>query len=390
MFARVLLFLLLGALLPAGLASAQPADAAAGNPPSSGSTGSERGDFDLANSYYEAGNGREAISAFRRFLKAYPASRLASEAQYRIAEIYEAQGNLSRAFDAYQDLITRYPDTPEFERSVAQQILIANKYLDGRRLRFAGIDILPGAERAQTMYEAILKSTPFSKHAPITQFNLGLAFERQGKADQARTAYQGVLDKYPDSAVADDALYQIAYIYMRTGLSGRSEDLSALVLAKETFEDFLFQFPDSEKAAQARDNLKAISDNEAGDLMAIARYYDWKRNYRAATIYYNDVVRRHPESTFAEEARNRVQVLRSDVGDDALRVGAERAETGEKAAIRRRLQAQVETSALSDYAGPPKRDLVPDDLPIARPPGLRTNMRDVQPLPAVEPALPTE
>jgi len=73
-----------------------------------------------------------------------------------------------------------------------------------------------------------------------------------------------------------------------------------------------------------------------------------------------------------------------------LRSGPERAETGEKVALRRRLQAQVETPALADFNGPSRRDIVPDELPIVTKPRLRTDMRDVQPLPSIEPALPTQ
>ena len=361
---------------------------AADNNPDTGS--GEDTNWALAEDYDNAGATRQALEAYRRFLKLFPASPKAAQAQLRVAELYLALGNRGRAFDAYQTLITRYPDTPNFEEAIAQQVIIANSYLTGRRVTFFGLSFVPGPERAQTMYEKILQNAPFSKHAPITQFNLGLAFEKQGLADQARQAYQAVLDRYPSSSVADDALYQMGYIAMRTGLSGRSEDLSALVTAKETFEDFLLQFPNSEKVAQAQENLKTIGDREAGDLMEIARWYDWSKNYRAAAIYYNDVIRRQPGSEDAEIARNRVQVLRADLGDEALRVGAERAESGERAALRRRLQAEVETSALSDYAGPPRRDLVPDELPVARPPQLRTGVRDLQPLPAIEPALPTE
>jgi hypothetical protein len=85
-----------------------------------------------------------------------------------------------------------------------------------------------------------------------------------------------------------------------------------------------------------------------------------------------------------------VQVLRSEVGDDSLRSGPEQVQTGETAALRRRLQAQVETSALADFNGPPTRDIVPDELPVVSRPRLRTNARDAAPMPVVEPALPTE
>ncbi len=353
-------------------------------------TGEAEAYFAVAQQAQQAGQREQAIAAYRRFLKAFPAAPQASQAQFQVALLLEESGNYSKAFDAYQTLVARYPDTPEFEQAVAKQVLIANALLQGQKLKFLGLAILPSTERAQQMYEAILKNAPYSKHAPVAQFNLGLSFERQKMMNEARHAYQGVLDKYPASDVADDALYQIAYMYMQAGLSGTSQDLSALILARETYEDFLLQYPKSEKVAQARDNLATIGTGESGNLMRIAKYYDWSKNYKAAAIYYNDVIRKQPKTAEADEAKTRIEELRSTVGDESLRVGSERAESGEQLALRRRLQAQVETSSLADYAGPPKRDIVPDELPISRAPKLRTNMRDVQPLPAVEPALPTE
>ena len=350
----------------------------------------DQANFDLAKEYDESGAAQQAIAAYKQFIKSSPASPLASRAQYRIAELYESAGELSKAFDAYQTLITRYPDTPEFEKSVTRQVLIANAFLAGRKLKFFGLEIVPSTDRAETMFASIIKNAPFSKNAPIAQFNLGLTYEKQGKLKEAAGAYQTVLDKYPTSSIADDALYQIGYIYMQVGRTGKSQDLSALVIAKNTFEDFLLQYPNSEKAAQAKDNLKSITGKESGDLLAIAQFYDRYKNYRSAAIYYNDVIRRQPGTKEAELARSRIETLRSDVGDDALRTGPERAETGEKAALRRRLQAQVETSALADFNGPSRKDVVPDELPVVNKPKLRTEARDVSPLPSVEPALPTQ
>jgi outer membrane protein assembly factor BamD len=347
--------------------------------------------FQGAEDLYAAKNYEGALIAYKRFLKTYPRSNLASKAQLQVADLLLIQGRWSAAFDAYQKLITTYPNTPEFEGAVARQVLIANSYLDLSRIMVLGYSVpvpgITGAERAQKMYEAILKNAPFSIYAPIVQFNLGLAFERLKAIKQARDAYQRVLDKYPNSDVCDDALYQIAYIYMRLGLTSSSQDLSALVLSKETFEDFLLQYPKSEKAPQARDNLATIGRTEAGNLLDIAQYYDWSKNYKAAIVYYNDIIRKQPKSADAETAKTRIEELRSQFGDDILRVGSERAESGEKLALRRRLQAQVETSALSDYNGPPKREIVPDELPVVKQPRLRTEGRDVQP---IEPLLPTQ
>jgi outer membrane protein assembly factor BamD len=347
--------------------------------------------FQWAEDFYAAKNYDAALSTYKRFLKAYPSSKLASKAQLQIADILLIQGRWNASFDAYQTLITRYPDTPEFEGAVARQVLIANSYLDMRKVMVLGYGVpvpgITGIEKAAKMYETILKNAPYSIYAPITQFNLGLAFQRGRKIKEAREAYQKVLDKYPNSDVCDDALYQIAYIYMQLGLTSSSQDLSALVLARETFEDFLLQYPRSEKAPQARDNLVTIGRTEAGNLMDIAKWYDWSKDYKAAIIYYSDVVRKQPRTSDAELAKTRIEELRSQYGEDVLRGGSERAESGEKVALRRRLQAQVETSALANYDGPSKRDIVPDELPVVKQPRLRTDSRDIQP---IEPLLPTQ
>lgn len=338
----------------------------------------------------EAGSARTAIDIYQRALKKYPLAPEASTAQYRVAELLEASGDLSRAFNAYQSLLTRYPDTPNFERAVAAQVTIANKYLQGRPQKFLGVAIGNSAKRAQEMYANILANAPFSKYAPIAQFNLGLAYEKQSVPFEAIKAYQKVLDTYPNSDVCDDALYQIGYVYMRIGLAQQSQDLSSLVQARNTFEDFLIEYPNSEKTPQAKENMTKLGAQESGDVYHIAKFYEFTRDFKASVIYYNDVIRRQPQSKDAELAKARIEELRSQYGDDALRVGTEKAETGEKAALRRRLQAQVETSSLSDYAGPPKRDIVPDELP-AQKPEMRTNVDDLKPLaPEDEPSLPTQ
>ena len=278
-------------------------------------------------------------------MKPTRASNLASKAQLQVADLLLIQGRWSAAFDAYQKLITTYPNTPEFEGVVARQVLIANSYLDLSRIMVLGYSVpvpgITGAERAQKMYEAILKNAPFSIYAPAVQFNLGLAFERLKAIKQARDAYQRRIDKYPNSDVCDDALYQIAYIYMRLGLTSRFPGSLRTGPFKGNFRRLSPSISEERKAPQARDNLATIGRTEAGNLLDIAQYYDWSKNYKAAIVYYNDIIRKQPKSADAETAKTRIEELRSQFGDDILRVGSERAESGEKLALRRRLQAQV-------------------------------------------------
>jgi outer membrane protein assembly factor BamD len=185
--------------------------------------------------------------------------------------------------------------------------------------------------------------------------------------------------------------------------SAKSASTPAAIDAKNTFEEFLFAFPKSEKAAQARENLDLMSSRESYDLLSIAKFYDRNDNYRAAVVYYSDVVRRQPGTPDADLASARIEEIRATVGEEELRAGTERAETGELAALRRRTQNQVQTSALSNYSGPPVSAVAPpEELPAPKP-RLRTSANDVRPqsepagpdlmtppadLPPVEPELP--
>src|SRR4029434_713765 len=98
----------------------------------------ERSAFQAAEDFYAAKNYEGGLGTYKRFLKAYPSSKLASKAQLQIADILLIQGRWNASFDAYQTLITRYPDTPEFEGAVARQVLIANSYLDMKRVMVLG------------------------------------------------------------------------------------------------------------------------------------------------------------------------------------------------------------------------------------------------------------
>lgn len=383
-------------LLAAALLFSAPVPSARAQDPSS--TGSYNAEADAllqqGRDWENAGNTSRAIRTYRTLVRNYPVAASAATAQFRLGELYESLGNTKRAFDAYQKLLENYPQSREFDRAVGAQVAMADALMDRRRY-----------DQAAKMYESVVASAPFAKFAPAVQFKLGQALENQKEYEKAIAAYQVILDRYPNSSVAPDALYQIGYVQL-TEAEGRSQDLSAAIDAKNTFEDFLFEYPQSAKAAQARENLEMMSGREAFDLLSIAKFYDRNSNYRAAVIYYSDLVRRQPGTPDADLAAARIEEIRATVGEDELRAGTEREETGVRAALRRRMQNQVQTSALSNYAGPPTSVVKPpEELPAARP-QLRTSADDVRPLggggrmsepadmpapdlPPVEPDLPT-
>lgn len=337
----------------------------------------------------EEKNLSQALSAYRKVLRRFPQSDQAPEAAFRIGELEEQRGDFQRAFKAYQTYVENYPSGTRFSAAIENQFKIATLYLEGERQRLLGIPTLPSLDKARSMFEDIITAAPYTDFAPLAQFNIGLTHERQKNLTAAILAYQTVLDRYPNSDVADDAQYQIAYVWYHQARYG-SYDRTTADKAREAFEDFLIRFPDSEKVPQAEENLKVLTTAHTTNALEVAKFYDKQKKYKAAVIYYNEVIRQNPDSEGADTARTRIDELRSLVGDDALMAGPERAESGETARIRRRLQSQIDTAARPDFVGPPIPEVEPDELPPAEP-AFRVSPDDIAPLPPpVTPDLPED
>jgi len=308
--------------------------------------------FNAAKLEAQRGDIGRAISSYKDFVKRYPSDGLAASAQFEIGLLLEKQNKYRHAFKAYQKLIEQYPRSSDFDRAIERQFKLATLYLEGERLRFLGLPVTPSLDQSATMFESVIKNAPFSRFAPISQFNIGLVREKQGKLEEAVEAYATVVDQYNSHDIADDAQYQIGYIYLNATRKG-SKDSSAKLKAIEAFEDFVYQFPKSEKLPQAEENLRRLQARISQDSLQIAQFYDKQKNYKAAAFYYDQLVKQEGNTKAAQIAKERLAQLKSQFGEDIVKVAPSKVDSGAKAKKRNKLRAKVDTKNRSDYSGPP-------------------------------------
>ena len=345
--------------------------------------------------YEKAGNEKAALKSYTVLTKQFGLSALAPKAQRKVGVLLEKSGQVDKAFEAYSAYLEKYPRGEDFDSVVDSMFKIAKMFLEGQKSKkLLGISVGGSVERAQQMFAAILKRAPYSKWAAVSQFNIGQANERQGKYPEAIAAYQAVVSKYPGDAIADDAQYQIGYVLLIQHRDG-SNDRASAQKAREAFEDFVSRYPDSEKVSQARDNMATLEGGSTKGSLDIAKFYEKSKNYKAAVIYYNDVIKRQPDSPESGLAKARIEELKQKYGEDTLRAGPEKAETGAKAATRRKMQARVDTASRPDYVGPPVKVATVRETPAPQPatsfgrPKLRTSPDAIEPMAPVEPPLPS-
>ncbi len=338
----------------------------------------------LAEATEAEGNLKKAVSSYRVVVKRYPKSDVAAHAQFKVAQLTQQLGDATRAFAEYQKMITKYPKSTDFEAAIEGQFNIAKLYLDGKRLELFGLPTLPSMVKAEEMFTTVITNAPFSaKYASAAQFNIGQARERQGDYKRAIEAYQKIIDDYPYSEMADDAQYQIGYVYMKASREGEY-DQSASIKAREAFEDFIYRYPNSEKVAQAKQNMQALGSKQTDSAFNVAQFYDKQKNYKAAAIYYNEVIKTEPDSPNAKTSQERLSALKAEVGEDKLTFAAP-AQNASKTKLKQKMQAQVDTTARPDFVGP----VLPEETPRPKT-SMRTSPDDVAPITPVEPSLPTQ
>jgi outer membrane protein assembly factor BamD len=286
--------------------------------------------YNAAQAAEKQGNLKRAIRAYAEIVRRHSKDALAPSALYRGAQLQEQQHSYVQAADSYRLLVEKYPGSPHFEEAIEAQFRIGEMFLNGKKKKILGIVAYGNSlDRAVTVFANIVRTAPYGKYTARAQFNIGLAREKQNVPEMGIEAYQAVVNKFPNEPVAADAQYQIGYIWFMAAQKG-TPDAAATSNAKTAFQDFLLHYPHSEKAGQARANLDLLEHKETTSSYQVAKFYDKQKYYRAAVIYYNEVIRQQPGSAESNLAKKRIDQLRAKVGESALQPAISTAQAANK------------------------------------------------------------
>lgn len=270
---------------------------------------SAKGQLELARSYESQEDWKSAVKAYSILLRHWPLSAYSGEAQFKLGLMNERIGEFWQAFQAYKKVVNKFPGSQFFDLAIERQYAIGNLYLAGEPQKLWKIPLLPSQDKTVEIYESVIKSAPYGKYAASSYFQIGLAREKQRKWSHAIAAYNTVLDKYPGSDLAADAQYQIGFAWM-SAASEPDYDQSAAQKSIEAFQDFVTRFPSSEKIPQAKKHIEKLHSRITQGSFNIAAFYERQKNYKAAFIYYNQVVKENPDSEQARLAKERIEFLR--------------------------------------------------------------------------------
>jgi outer membrane protein assembly factor BamD (BamD/ComL family) len=251
----------------------------------------------------------DARRELKKLLKKFKDSREAAEAQYYFARCREEEGDYYAAFKDYRKTLQTYPSTKRFDEILEREYQIANLFLSGtKRKVFGAAALLPARHKAIEIYQAIVEDGPFSEYGQLAQYKLGMAHLQMKDYEEAVSAFEQLISRYPDSPLVDDARFQIAQASLK-GTFKAGYDQSPTDLAVRELEGFLKEYPESDLSTDADDRLGELKARRAEHELEVGRFYERRGKPAAARIYYETVVHQFGQTPSAEQAAARLEAL---------------------------------------------------------------------------------
>jgi len=258
---------------------------------------------------YKAKDYEKANNEFQKLIKHYPKAREAAEAQYYIGQSLEDQGQFYKAFKAYQMVIEKYPFSERSPQIVEKQYQIGEKLLEGQGKRSKFVTVVIGSEYdVVDVFRTVIKNAPYGKLAAPSQYKIGLYLQEKGMFQESRDEFEKVINDYPDSEWVKAAKYQIALVDSQRSTPAEY-DQNVTKSAVEEFKEFVTLYPDAELSDKAKEHINVLKEKEAENNFLIARFYEKQKNYKAARVYYDTIIKEYAFSPLATKAVEKLREL---------------------------------------------------------------------------------
>ena len=178
-------------------------------------------------------------------------------------------------------------------------------------------------EQAAKLFDEVERQHPYSVWARRAQLMSAFNYYLARRYTDAINSAQRFVTIHPGNAEAPYAQYLIAMSYYQQ-IDDVNRDQTNTQQASSAFEDLIRRYPDTRYAADARIKLDLIKDHLAGKEMEIGRFYQRSGQWLAATYRFRTVIDQYQTTTGTPEALERLVECYLALGmpEEAQKAGA--------------------------------------------------------------------
>ena len=264
--------------------------------------------YDWAMSFYSNKDYKRAAEEFKRLVAAYPNAESAPDAQYYAGLSYQKAGKYYPAFVNYQKVVDDYPFTDRIAEIVKAQYEIGEIFFNKHSGTLLGVEIMTDVERSIEIFAKVIGNMPYSDIADNAQYMIGLSYKKIQQYVDAVKAFEKLVQEYPKSDLVERARYEIAQCLYLSSLKAQY-DQESTDEAMEEFEKYAEKTDDAKLKEEAKETVSFLKEKKAESLFNSAEFYEKRKKYRSAIIYYRKILETYPHTSYAPVAEARREYL---------------------------------------------------------------------------------
>lgn len=253
---------------------------------------------------YDAKSYADALAGFLVLEERLSGTTAYKELNYFMGECYYQLGDYENALEHYRRVYRTDLPSPDFVDEARRRVFeIGMAYLQKKAAcGFLGIVSYSCPEYGIEILDDLINENPELQYADDAQIEAARFYFEEGEYPESVPLYDRV-SANSDSRWRDLAEYQAALaVYMQ--IRGVDYDQSVIQEAERRLSAYLEHHPRGAYAQNVREKLREISEMKGAQNLRIAKFYLREGEPRACEIYLRRVIRQHPDSAAAREARN--------------------------------------------------------------------------------------
>jgi len=282
-----------------------------------------RGLYAEADALYRQRNYHDAAKKYEAAANRLPDSSLEEAASFMSGEAHYFANEYSKSDDQYIALLKKFPNTRFITTIVTREFAIGIYWLQYDRanphwmltpnLNDDSRPMFDTFGYALRCFDNVRISDPRGKLADEAVWIVANAHFIKGHWDDADYYYKLIRNDYPKSPHQKDAHLLGIQVKLRR-YQGPTYDGKPLKEAEQLIDQTIAQFggelgDERERLLTAKGEVHA---QQALRSWTLAQFYDKGKYYRAARIYYADVVEQYPQTQLAQASRQRLDAIRTE------------------------------------------------------------------------------